>query len=217
MLNFVPDFGRRRAPRILCLGAHSDDLEIGCAGTVLTLAARYPRAEVRWAVMSAVGERGREARASARVLLRGFSRSEILLSDFRDGYLPQAYGALKEHFEALKRGTAPDLVLTHALHDRHQDHRLVSELTWNTWRDVAILEYEIPKYEGDLGAPNVYVPLSRPVARRKVAHLLRHFSSQRSRRWFARGTFEGHLHLRGIECNAPGGSAEAFVGRKICL
>lgn len=217
MLSFVPDFRRRRAPRILCLGAHSDDLEIGCAGTVLTLAARYPRASVRWAVMSAAGERGREARASARALLRGFARSEVLLAEFRDGFLPQAYGALKEHFESLKRGPAPDLVLCHALHDRHQDHRLVAELAWNTWRDAAILEYEIPKYEGDLGAPNVYVPLARGIAKRKVAHLMRHFASQRSRRWFTRATFEGHLRLRGIECNAPDGSAEAFVGRKICL
>lgn len=217
MLAFSPVFPSGRAPRILCLGAHSDDLEIGCSGTVLTLRARYPKARLRWVVMSGAGVRADEARKSARVLLRGFAHAEIEVAEFRDGYLPQAYGALKEYFESLKRGPAPDLILTHALHDRHQDHRLVAELTWNTWRDAAILEYEIPKYEGDLGAPNVYVPLSRPVARRKIAHLLKFFATQRSRRWFTRATFEGHLRLRGIECNAASGHAEAFLGRKICL
>jgi LmbE family N-acetylglucosaminyl deacetylase len=149
--------------------------------------------------------------------LRGFRDAKIELATFRDGFLPQAYGEVKEFFEALKRSEPPDLIFTHALHDRHQDHRLVAELTWNTWRDTTILEYEIPKYEGDLGAPNVFVALSRPVARRKVAHLIRHFGSQRSRRWFTADTFESHLRLRGVDCNAPSGRAEGFHGRKICL
>ncbi|KPJ81802.1 MAG: GlcNAc-PI de-N-acetylase [Gammaproteobacteria bacterium SG8_30] len=217
MLSFAPLFPPRRAPRILFLGAHSDDLEIGCGGTVLELAARYPRARVRWVVATGSGEREREARASAKALLRGFHRAEVTVAGFRDGFLPQSYGDVKEFFESLKRDSAPDLILTHTLHDRHQDHRLISELTWNTWRDVAVLEYEIPKYEGDLGAPNLYVPLGRRSARRKVEHLMRHFGSQRSRRWFTADTFEGHMRLRGIECNARSGRAEAFHGRKICV
>lgn len=217
LLTFAPSFPGRRAPRLLFLGAHSDDLEIGCGGTVLELARRYPKAKVRWVVLSADAERGREAQKSARQLLRGFKQPTIRLATFRDGFLPQAYGEVKEYFEGLKQEDPPDLIFTHALRDRHQDHRLVAELTWNTWRDTAILEYEIPKYEGDLGAPNVFVALSMPVARRKVAHLMRHFASQRSRRWFTADTFDAHLRLRGIECNAPHGRAEAFHGRKIRL
>jgi LmbE family N-acetylglucosaminyl deacetylase len=217
VLSFAPLFPARRTPRILCLGAHSDDLEIGCGGALLELAVRYPRAQVQWVVMSGIGARGEEARASARALLRKFASVEFAIADFRDGFLPQSYGEVKEFFESLKRVVRPDLVFTHTLHDRHQDHRLVSELTWNTWRDAAILEYEIPKYEGDLGAPNVYVPLARGTARRKVAHLMRFFATQRSRRWFTEDTFMGHLRLRGIECNAASGLAESFHGRKICL
>jgi len=217
LLSFAPCFERRRAPRLLCLGAHSDDLEIGCAGTVLELARRYPAAEVFWVIFSGDGDRAAEARRSAKALLKGFRKSSLVTAEFRDGFLPQAYGDVKEQFEQLKRSFSPDLVLTHTLHDRHQDHRLIAELTWNTWRDTTILEYEIPKYEGDLGSPNVFVPLSVAVAKRKIAHLMRHFASQRSRRWFTKETFEAHLRLRGIECNAPSGRAEAFHGRKICI
>lgn len=217
MLTFAPLFPPRRAPRLLFLGAHSDDLEIGCGGTVMELAHRYPRAQVRWMVMSASGPREIEARRSAASILRRFADAEISVAGFRDGFLPAAYADVKQLFESLKKAPAPDLILTHALQDRHQDHRLVAELTWNTWRDCAILEYEIPKYEGDLGAPNVFVPLGKRVARQKVAHLMRYFGSQRKRSWFTPATFEGHLRLRGIECNAESGSAEAFHGRKIRL
>jgi LmbE family N-acetylglucosaminyl deacetylase len=215
VISFAPLFPPGRAPRLLCLGAHSDDLEIGCGGTVLELSKRYPEAKVRWVVMSGAGARGQEARASAKALLTGFAKTDVTIAEFRDGFLPQAYGELKEFFESLKKGPQPDLVLTHTLGDRHQDHRLIAELTWNTWRDVAILEYEIPKYEGDLGLPNVFVPLGKVAARRKLEHLLKHFGSQRSRRWFKAETFESHLRLRGIECNAATGYAEAFHGRKI--
>lgn len=217
MISFLPDFGRRRTPEILFIGAHSDDLEIGCGGAVIELGKRFPRAAVRWLVLSGAGIRRAEAERSARMLLRSFRSAAVAVTDFRDGFLPQAYGEIKEFFEAQKHLCRPDLILTHALHDRHQDHRLAAELTWNTWRDAAILEYEIPKYEGDLGTPNVYLPLARAVARRKVAHLMRHFVSQRGRRWFAQATFESHLRLRGLECNAVSGYAEAFHGRKICL
>jgi len=217
MLTFAPMFPARRAPRILCIGAHSDDLEIGCGGTLLELARRYPKAHLRWAVMSGAGERAKEAEGSARALLRGFRTNIVSVAGFRDGFLPQAYGEVKEYFESLKREPYPDLIFTHTLQDRHQDHRLLAELTWNTWRNAAILEYEIPKYEGDLGAPNVFVPLSKATARRKVQHLMRHFESQRSRSWFTPDVFSGHLRLRGLECAAPSGLAEAFHGRKVCL
>lgn len=217
MLTFAPVFPSRRAPRVLCLGAHSDDLEIGCGGTILELAGRYPSARLDWVVMSGADEREVEARRSAASLLRGFARSEVTVARFRDGFLPYEYAAAKEFFEQLKGRIQPDLIFTHSLHDRHQDHRLVAELTWNTWRDAAILEYEIPKYEGDLQTPNVYMPLARRTAQRKIRHLMKHFASQRSRRWFTEDTFAGHLRLRGIECNAPSGLAESFHGRKVCL
>lgn len=217
MLSFAPLLPARRAPRLLFIGAHSDDAEIGCGATVLELAARYPRASVRWVVLAAGGRRAAEATRSARGLLRGFRASEVLVADFRDGYFPSQYAGVKDFFEELKRGVDPDLVFSHTLADRHQDHRLVAELTWNTWRNHAVFEYEIPKFEGDLGQPNVFVPVSAVAARRKVAHLMRYFATQRSRRWFTADTFRAHLRLRGIECNSPSGLAEAFNGRKICL
>jgi LmbE family N-acetylglucosaminyl deacetylase len=217
MLPFAPAFPARRAPRILCIGAHSDDLEIGCGGTLLELAERYPKAHVRWAVMTGAGERATEARRSANAILRAYRSSEVSVAAFRDGFLPQAYGEVKDFFEELKRGEYPDLIFSHTLQDRHQDHRLLAELTWNTWRNATILEFEIPKYEGDLGAPNVFVPLSARNARRKVRHLMTHFKTQRARSWFTPELFEGHMRLRGLECVAPSGMAEAFHGRKICL
>lgn len=217
MLRFLPEFPGRRAPRLLFLGAHSDDIEIGCGGAVIELAARYPRARVQWVVLCAEGERGREAHRSAHALLRGYQHCEITLGTFQDSFLPQSYGDVKAFFESLKSTPPPDLVFTHSLGDRHQDHRLVAELTWNTWRDAVVLEYEIPKYEGDLGSPNVYLPLRPAVARRKVAHLMRSFASQRSRRWFRPEVFDAHMRLRAIECNAESGFAEAFCGRKIVL
>lgn len=217
MLSFAPLLAGRRAPRLLFLGAHSDDAEIGCGGTVLELARRYPAARVCWVVFAAQQERGIEARRSARALLRGFRHVEIVLGGFRDGFFPQQYGAIKEFCEQLKRQQDPDLIFSHTLADRHQDHRTLAELTWNTWRNHAVLEYEIPKYEGDLGHPNVYVAISAAQMRRKVAHLMRHFATQRSRRWFTPDTFQALLRLRGIECNAPEGYAEAFHGRKILL
>lgn len=217
MLRFLPQFPDDRGPCLLFIGAHSDDIEIGCGGTAIEMAARYPGARVRWVVLCAEGERGREAQRSARALLRGYRHREVTLGRFRDSFLPQSYGEVKEFFESLKQKTPPDLIFTHSLGDRHQDHRLVAELTWNTWRDSVVLEYEIPKYEGDLGSPNVYLPLRPAVARRKVAHLMRCFSSQRSRRWFYPEVFDAHMRLRAIECNAPGGFAEAFCGRKLSL
>jgi LmbE family N-acetylglucosaminyl deacetylase len=202
--------------RVLCLGAHSDDLEIGCAGTVLSWLKSH-RLDVTWAVLSGAGERAEEARRSAAALLKGSAAADIVLGGFDDGLFPAQSREMKAFFEQLKRRQSPDVILTHRLEDRHQDHRAVAELTWQTWRQHLILEYEIPKYEGDLGQPNLFVPLSAAIARRKVSHLMSHFGSQRSRAWFGARTFEALMQLRGIECRAASGQAEAFHARKLSL
>ncbi len=217
MLSLKLDFNRKRPLELLCVGAHSDDLEIGCAGTVLELLRRHRRVKVTWAVLSAAGERAAEARRSARALLRGATNAQIVLGSCTDGHFPAEFRQIKSQFEELKRRVQPDLILTHRLEDRHQDHRLVAELTWQTWRNHLILEYEIPKYEGDLGQPNLYVPISAGNSRRKVDHLLRYFGTQRSKSWFGAETFEGLMHLRAIECRARSGFAEAFYLRKATI
>lgn len=210
------DFARTpsKGLRLLCLGAHSDDLEIGCAGTLLQWIRGRESVEVTWVVLCAGGVRAAEARASARALLRGAKRVDIVLGDFPDAYLPADYGRVKSFFAELQGRADPDVILTHRLEDRHQDHRLVSELTWQTWRNHLVLEYEIPKYEGDLGQPNLYVPLENSAANRKVRHLLKYFGTQRSKDWFTPETFLGLMHVRGVECRAPSGTAEAFHLRK---
>jgi len=218
MLELLPKVaGRGARPRVLCLGAHADDLEIGCAGSLALLVRRFPGARVHWVVLSGQAERAEEARRAAADVLRGAVRPQVSVQAFRDGRFPADWSALKDFFETLKGKAPPDLIFTHHGADAHQDHRLVSELTWNTFRDHLILEYEIPKYDGDLGRPGFYVPLSAPLARRKVALLMRHFHSQRRRRWFTPETFMGLMRLRGVECNAPGGYAEAFYARKAIL
>lgn len=204
------------APRILCLGAHSDDIEIGCGGTMLKLLRAYPTATVHWVVFSALGQRADEARASAAMFLRGARQTQIAVEHFRDGYFPHDGAAIKDYFERLK-AFQPDLVLTHYRDDRHQDHRVVSDLTWNTFRDHLVLEYEIPKYDGDLGQPNVFVHLDDELCRRKVAILHECFASQRDKPWFTEETFRAILRLRGIESRAPGAYAEAFYGRKVVI
>jgi LmbE family N-acetylglucosaminyl deacetylase len=209
--------GASAAPlRVLALGCHADDLEIGCGGTLLALKASGRPLDVRWIVFSTHGERRDEARASAEELLDGVERSEVVLHDFRDGFLPYSGGAVKEAVEATK-DHAPDLIFTHQRHDLHQDHRLLCELTWNTFRDHLVLEYEIPKYDGDLGNPNLFVPLPAETCQRKVELLLEQFPSQRDHRWFTADTFWALLRLRGVESNAPSGFAEAFHCRKATL
>jgi LmbE family N-acetylglucosaminyl deacetylase len=203
-------------PTVLCLGAHCDDIEIGCGGTLLTLQRRHPGARFEWVVFTQEPGRDRETlRAAAGLLGDGGAHVEVL--DFRMSYLPYEGAKVKDRFEAIKARVQPDLIFTHRLEDRHQDHRHVAELTWNTWRNHLVLEYEIPKYEGDLGHPNLYVPLGDGVAARKVDVLMDAFPSQHSRSWFRREVFEGHMRLRGIECNAPSGSAEAFHARKLVI
>jgi len=217
MLRLVPEAPARRPLRLLCIGAHSDDLEIGCGGTVMTWLASMRAVEVTWVVLSAEGPRASEARRSARALLARAVAHKVVIAAFRDGYLPAQYADVKNFFEERKKEINPDVVLTHWLQDRHQDHRLAAELTWNTWRNHLVLEYEIPKYEGDLAPPNAYVPIPASLARRKVAHLKRHFSTQRRKDWFVADNFLGLMRLRGMESRSPSGFAEAFHARKLVL
>jgi LmbE family N-acetylglucosaminyl deacetylase len=202
---------------VLCLGAHSDDIEIGCGASVLRLIQEQPGLQVFWFVFSASGGRAREAKRSAREFLQGTRSPKIHITNFQDGYFPRHWPAIKDAFEEDKRQFKPDLVLTHHREDRHQDHRVLSDLAWNTFRNHLVLEYEIPKYDGDLGQPNVFIPVSREIAERKVAALIRHFKSQSERQWFTADTFWAMLRLRGIECASPSGFAEAFHGRKLQL
>jgi len=210
--------GRQGAPlSILCLGAHCDDIEIGCGGTLLRLLGERPGSTVTWIALASSAEREREARGSAAEFLTGAGHVEILVEHFRDGYFPAQFGEIKDVFEAAKRRLQPELIFTHHRADRHQDHRTIAELTWNTFRDHLVAEYEIPKYEGDLGHPNLFVPLGAETARRKIDLLLRHYQSQGKRSWFRSETFEAILRLRGIECNAPEGFAEAFHASKLVI
>jgi LmbE family N-acetylglucosaminyl deacetylase len=201
--------------RILAIGAHCDDIEIGCGGALLRLASERPDAEVRWVVMASTAARAEEARASAADFLRGFSRSQVVIHDFRDGFLPWSGAAVKEAFEAHKQAYAPDLVFTHFRDDRHQDHRLVSELTANTWRNHLVLEYEIPKYDGDFGAPGFFIPLPRATLERKIDLVLRHYASQAGKHWLTRDLLQAVARIRGMECVAPEQVAEAFYSRKM--
>ena len=203
--------------RILAIGCHADDIEIGCGGTILRLLASLPDVEVCWVVLSAHGDRVDEVHASAEAFLQGSTRRQVITRDFRDGFLPYSGGDVKQFFEDLKPTISPDLIFTHYGNDRHQDHRLASELTWNTFRDHLILEYEVPKYDGDLGSPNVFVHLDEALVRKKIENLLAFFQTQRDRRWFTEDLFMGILRLRGMESNAPDRYAEGFYGRKVVL
>ena len=202
---------------VLCLGAHSDDIEIGAGATLLGWLQSGVRLDVHWAVLSAAGKRGEEAHASATAFLDGAERSKIELCQFRDGHFPYEGAKIKEWFETLKPQINPDVIFSHWRGDEHQDHREVSMLTWNTFRDHFILEYEIPKWDGDLGRPNVYVPASEQAMTRKIGLLLEHFGTQRRKDWFSSETFESLARLRGIECRAPDKFAEAFHVRKLTL
>ena len=201
---------------VLCLGAHSDDIEIGCGGTVLKLVAANPGLTVHWVVLSAEGSRAEEARTSAEWFLEGARTEVVEVETFRERYFPHLT-ELKEFFDGLGARVQPDLVLTHHGADAHQDHRAVADLTWNTFRDHLILEYEIPKYDGDLGRPNVFVGLDERIALEKTRAILEGFPSQKSRYWFTEDTFLALLRIRGIEARAPDGYAEAFHARKLII
>jgi len=199
---------------ILCLGAHSDDIEIGAGGTILSLIASGVKLHVHWCVLSGGGQRSGEARVSAEAFLEGSSSSKVDVADFEDSYFPAHSRSIKHWLIDVRSRINPDVVLTHARFDAHQDHREVNQLTWNVFRDHLVLEYEIPKWDGDLGQPNAYVPLAADVLERKVKLLHEHFGTQRSKDWFDRDTFVGLARLRGMECRAPEHFAEAFTFRK---
>ena len=217
MIGLKLDPQRTKPLVILCLGAHSDDIEIGCGGTVLQLAQQYPGCTFHWVVFSAIGVREVEAQRSAALFAESATLQSPTLKNFRDGFMPFVGGEVKAIFEDLKSIVSPDVIFTTSRKDAHQDHRLVAELTWNTFRDHLILEYEIPKYDGDLGKPNVFVPLEPGIYERKISNLMQAFQSQHAKRWFERSTFLSLMRLRGMECNSPSGHAEAFYCRKMVL
>lgn len=205
-----------RVETILCLGSHCDDIEIGCSGTVLKLVAQYPAARVRWVVFSSDDVRAEEARCAAGRLLAG-ANADVRIERFRNGFFPYIGAEIKEYFERLKLEIAPDIVFTHYRDDLHQDHRTISALTWNTFRNHLILEYEVPKYDGDLGTPNVFVSLPDEIRTRKIATIMECFTSQQDKPWFTPDTFNGLMRLRGVESNSASGYAEAFYGRKLVV
>jgi LmbE family N-acetylglucosaminyl deacetylase len=214
----VLDFSLPGGPRqVLALGSHADDIEIGCGASLLSLVRGRPDVEVTWVVLGAEGVREREARASAAAFIGGADSSKVVVHGFRDGFFPYVGGEVKDVFEDLKSRLEPDVIFTHTRHDLHQDHRLVCELTWNTWRDHLILEYEIPKYDGDLGTPNLFVPISHELAREKVKLLHDLFESQSTKHWFDEELFLGLMRIRGMEGRSPSGYAEAFTCRKSSL
>src|SRR5258708_4305421 len=203
--------------RVLCIGAHSDDIEIGCGGTVLRMIEQNKNIEFYWLVLCSNPQRAKEATRSANAFLKGVKKKTIVVKDFRDGFLPYIGAPVKEAFEELKKALAPDVIFTPFRHDLHQDHRFVCELTWNTFRNHLILEYEIPKYDADLRSPNFFVPLSDAQARKKVKSLLRYFTTQQNKQWFSEELFYGLMRLRATEVASPARYAEAFYCRKVLL
>ncbi|PHS17444.1 MAG: PIG-L domain-containing protein [Blastopirellula sp.] len=202
---------------ILCLGSHADDIEIGCGGTLLKLLEQNPKINVVWVVLSGAGERAEEARRSAEKFLANAQDSKIVIKEFRDSFFPYCGEEIKEFFFELQQEVSPDVIFTHRREDMHQDHRVVAELTWNTFRNHLILEYEIPKYEGDLGNPNVFVPLTKDMCEQKIDAIIHNFKSQQSKPWFCENTFWSLLRIRGIECCSPSQFAEGLYCRKMTI
>ncbi len=215
MLGFNFNLNRNKDLQVLCLGAHSDDIEIGCGGTIFRLIKEYPNVHVHWVVFGSTGIRSEEALKSANMILKDVKDKKIYVEGFRDSFFPYIGDKIKEYFEKLKIDLAPDIIFTHYRQDFHQDHRLISDLTWNTFRNHLILEYEIPKYEGDLGSPNFFVHLDEPISQWKVKHLLLHFKTQIDRYWFTEDTFFSLMRIRGVESRSSGNYAEAFYCRKM--
>jgi LmbE family N-acetylglucosaminyl deacetylase len=216
MVNLKLEFNAK-APTFLFVGAHCDDIEIGCGGTALRLAREHARAKIYWVVLSSGEDRAREAQRAVNLMFGASVDTSVMVKDFRISYFPAQFAAIKDFFEELKASIRPDAVFTHSKDDLHQDHRTVAELVWNTFRDHLILEYEIPKYDGGLGSPSVFVPLAAADVQRKIDVLMEVYATQRSKQWFSPDTFKGLMRLRGIECNAPDGFAEAFYSRKVRL
>jgi LmbE family N-acetylglucosaminyl deacetylase len=211
------DKGAKDGLQILCLGCHSDDIEIGCGGSIIRLAEEYPDCVFHWVVFSAIDTRKAEAQHAASQFVDPLRLNGPILKEFPDGFMPFVGADIKCFFEELKRTVNPTLIFTHNRNDAHQDHRTISDLTWNTFRDHLILEYEIPKYDGDIGQPSIFVPLTSEACETKIRLITDAFHSQRDKRWFQADTFRSLMRLRGMECNAPSGYAEAFYGRKLVL
>lgn len=217
MLKFELAKPKEQRLKILCIGAHSDDIEIGCGGTILRLLSEHDDVEVHWVVLGASGQRSKEAVASANKVLANAKKKQIIIKTFKESFFPYVGEDIKTFFEKLKKRVSPDIIFTHYGYDLHQDHRLISELTWNTFRDHLILEYEIIKYDGDLGSPNLFVQLNEEICRKKIDFIMAFFKSQRNKDWFTPDAFLSILRIRGIEFKAPGKYAEAFYCRKLVL
>jgi LmbE family N-acetylglucosaminyl deacetylase len=215
MLNLILDSSKQQALRVLCIGAHCDDIEIGCGATLRALQGSGRKPVIDWVVLSGGAERRKEAQRSMRLLVKPRCRGELQFGQFPDGQFPAAYAEIKRFFESIKSKPGADLILCHQRDDRHQDHRVVNEMVWSTFRDHVVLEYEIPKWDGDLGQPNVYVPIDAKDANAKVEALMKSYPSQANKDWYTRDTFMTMLRLRGLECRSPSGYAEAFHGRKL--
>jgi len=217
MFRFTLNNDKKPLRTVLCLGAHCDDIEIGCGGTVLKLIQRYPDLQFHWVIFSSDPQRAREAQESAALYLAGAGSSQIIIKDFKNSFFPYVGEQIKNYFEELRRAVQPDLIFTHYRHDLHQDHRFIAELTWNSFRDHLILEYEILKYDGDIGAPNFFVELDETLCRRKLDHLMHCYQTQREKHWFTEDAFLSLLRIRGIEANASGRYAEAFYCKKAVI
>jgi len=217
MVEFRLGSSKQPVRRILCLGSHCDDIEIGCGGMLLRLLQENQELEIYWKVFSSTPVRKREALRAANLFLAPAKKKKVVIRNYRDGFFPSLQARITGEFESLKKEFVPDLILTHYRHDLHQDHRVICELTWNTFRSHLILEYEIPKYDGDLGSPNVFVPLERAVCERKIRYILDSFKTQHGKQWFTGETFSALMRLRGIECHARGGAAEGFYARKLVI
>jgi LmbE family N-acetylglucosaminyl deacetylase len=217
MLNFQLNNKSGKTMKILCLGAHCDDIEIGCGGTLLRILENNRNSEVHWVVLSSDLQRGKEARSSANIFLNNARRKRIDVNKFRNGYFPYIGTEIKDYFEDIKENISPDVIFTHYRDDLHQDHRIVSELTWNTFRNHLILEYEIPKYDGDFGVPNCFIPLESSVCKNKIKNILAYYTTQSEKHWFKEDLFLSIMRMRGMECASSTNYAEAFYCRKIVL
>lgn len=214
MLKFDVSRQKKESLKVLCLGAHSDDIEIGCGGSILRLLSEY-HAEVDWVVFGSKGQRDEEAVASANKFLTNAKKRKIIIKNFKERFFPYIGGEIKEFVEEVKEGVSPDIIFTHYRGDLHQDHRVISELTWNTYRDHLILEYEIIKYDGDLGTPNFFVHLGEDICRKKIDFLMESFKTQANKDWFTPDTFLSILRIRGVESRAPEKYAEGFYCKKL--
>lgn len=217
MLGWIPEVKSGRPLRVLCLGAHADDIEIGCGASILQMADGVRPLDVRWVVFSGDIQRTQEAKASVAYWLESVSQKTATFFSFKDGFFPEDWSAIKQELGQIKHAFEPDVIFTHFRKDLHQDHRVINQLTWNAFRNHTILEYEVPKYDGDLQTPNLYIPLSEDVARAKAVALVEYFDSQMSKHWFCEELFLGLMRVRGMESHSPSGYAEGFHARKACL